>query len=108
MTETPATSTVGSSELAKQLEQVSGKALTWLDDVLSQPVDPECGSLLRAQASAAQTALNAQLRADAQRMRAERQDRALERLIEAIRSQEGLVPKTEGRSLSTGSLGHAL
>lgn len=92
-------------QLAADLERVASKALTWLDEVLGKPIDEENAPLLRAQSSAAMTALNTQIRADSLRLRAQRQDAALDRLLAQIAAQEGRIPKTEGRPASTKSLG---
>lgn len=81
-----------SNALAAQLEALTGLAMDKLKEMLSEPLDVENGPLMRTQAAAAGIALNAQLRADALRMRAARHDRALEALIAVIQSKEGSVP----------------
>lgn len=84
------------SKLAQDLEDASGLALDWLRRVLAVPIDEEAGPLLRAQASAAQTVLNTQLRADALRLRSMRQDKVLETLAKLLREKEALVPADSG------------
>lgn len=86
------TDTAPGTKLAQELEDVSGLALAWARAVLTMPIDPELPSLMRAQMGAATTALNTQIRADALRLRAERSDKALERLVNLIASKERTVP----------------
>jgi hypothetical protein len=80
--------------LATKLEAVTVLALDKLDEVLrrTEPVDEDEARLVRSHIAAATVAVNAQLRADAIRMRAARTDKALERLIELIATKEGTVP----------------
>jgi hypothetical protein len=84
------------SRLAKALEGVSELSITKIREILELPVgtpiDEDAGRLLRAHISAAAVALNTQLRADALKLRAARDDMALERLIATIRLKEGSVP----------------
>jgi hypothetical protein len=93
----------GRNDLAQELEETARLALEWQRDVLGRGIDEENGALLRAQGQAAASALTTQIRADGQRLRAQRADRALEALIEAIRGQEA---KMERRSQHTASLGY--
>lgn len=86
------------SKLAQALETASETAIDWLQTVLARPVDDEKPGLLRAQASAAQTVLNVQLRADALRLRAQRHDKVLETLMNLVHRLEPNVP---GASRST-------
>ena len=81
-----------STALAGKLLDVTEKALDKLDAILALPIDAENGSLLRAMTTASAVAINAQLRADAMRMRAMHHDKALERLVAAIRSKELTTP----------------
>lgn len=80
--------------LATKLEALTDLALDKLDEVLrrTDPLDEDDGRLIRSQTAAAAVTLNAQLRADALRMRAARQDKALEHLIELIAAKEATVP----------------
>lgn len=80
------------NKLAHALEGISGQAIDWIAKVLSLPIDTECAPLLRAQSAAAMTALNTQLRADALRLRAAREDKALEALLFRIAEQERRIP----------------
>ena len=95
------------TKLAQQLENVSELALDWLKGVLSMPIDTECGPLLRAQSSAAMTTLNTQIRADALRLRAQRVDKTIEKLLDTIREQEARVPSDERCLPSTDLLARA-
>lgn len=80
-------------KLAQDLENVSGLAIERLADILREPVDIENGALLRAHTSAANIALNTQVRVDALRLRAQREDKALETLMELIAAKERTTPK---------------
>lgn len=93
------------TRLADQLEVVSEKSLKWLKEVLDRPIDEENSALLRAQSSAANIALNTQLRADALRLRAQRNDNALKTLIELIAAKEQSVPSVmNGSCIVTNEL----
>jgi hypothetical protein len=81
-----------STKLAGELEGAAEQSIAWWRAVLQRPIDEENGSLLRAQGVAAAAAVNAQLRADAMRLRSMRVDAALEKLIQMLASKEGKVP----------------
>lgn len=83
-----------STRIAQELQDVTELGLTWLRNVLTIPLDEENGHLLRAQGAATAVAINAQLRADAMRMRAMREDKALSRLIGLIQERRESVPDT--------------
>lgn len=91
--------------LAGKLADVTEQALDKLSELLRHPVDVENGSLLRAQATASAVAINAQLRADAMRLRAIREDRAMATLIALIASKEKGVPCDAVPALGSGQ-GH--
>jgi hypothetical protein len=55
--------------LAIELEAVTRLGLQKLDHILRLPTDPGNGNILRAQTTAAATAVNAQLRADETKMK---------------------------------------
>lgn len=93
------------SNLAAELEETAKLALAWQRQVLDLPVDTDNAGLLRAQGQAAASALTTQIRADALRLRAQRADKALEQLIEAIRAQEA---KMERRSSLMASVAEAV
>jgi hypothetical protein len=73
-----------SGELPEQLETVTRLGLRKLAKILRTPVDSSDGNLLRAQVTAAGIAINAQLRADEQRLKAKVQGDVLERLLAEI------------------------
>jgi hypothetical protein len=65
--EDPAEASVEQNILATELEAVTRLGLQKLDHILRLPTDPGNGNILRAQTTAAATAVNAQLRADGPR-----------------------------------------
>lgn len=81
-----------STALASKLEDVTEQALDKLSAILRLPIDEENGSLLRAMTTASAVAINAQLRADALRLRAMHHDKALDRLVAAIKAKELTTP----------------
>ena len=92
--------TAADETLAGKLEGVTEASIDWIGALLAVPLDIENGHLMRAQVAAAGFALNAQLRADAMRLRALRDDKALSALIAVIASKERIVPDDTGRNLS--------
>ena len=60
---------VENNALAVELEAVTRLGLQKLDHILRLPTDPANGNILRAQTTAAATAVNAQLRADETKMK---------------------------------------
>lgn len=92
-----------SNALATKLEALTDLALDKLDEVLrmTEPLDEDAARLVRSHTAAAAVTLNAQLRADALRMRAARQDKALEHLIELIAAKEATVPCVAGPDASS-------
>src|SRR5262249_16708121 len=77
---------------AAKLEALTEASIDRLREVLRLPIDADNGALLRAIVGAAGTAINAQLRADAMRLRALREDKALAALLASIAAMEGKVP----------------
>jgi hypothetical protein len=73
--------------MAGELASVAQLGLRNLRDILSAPYDYDDGPLLRAKNAAAQTALNAQLRADQDRLQP-RPDNTLAKLLQIIREEE--------------------
>ena len=67
--EDPAEASVEQNTLAIELEAVTRLGLQKLDHILRLPTDPRNGNILRAQTTAAATAVNAQLRADETKMK---------------------------------------
>ena len=77
-----------SDNLAAELAVVAELGLQNLRDILSAPIDHEDGPLLRAKNAAAQTALNAQLRADENQLRQRQSDDVFKKLLEIIAQEE--------------------
>jgi hypothetical protein len=71
-------------ELSEHLEQVTRKGLRKLSRVLMFPSDLKDGTLTRNQVTAAGIAINAQLRADEQRLRAKVSGDVLGKLLAEI------------------------
>src|SRR5262249_54859238 len=92
-----------SDDLPEALEQVTRLGLRKLARVLRMPLDPRDGNLTRSQVTAAGVAINAQLRADEQRLKAKVQGDVLERLLAAIekerKRQELGAKKDSGESV---------
>ena len=79
-------------QLARDLAGVTQSSLDWIRDILALGVDDTNSALLRAQSASAGIAINAQLRADSLRLRAAREDKALERLVKLIAEKALTVP----------------
>src|SRR5690242_14236574 len=83
-----------SDDLPAALEQVTRLGLKKLEKVLRVPLDPTDGNLVRSQVTAAIGAINAQLRADEQRLKRKAQGDVLERLLKIIEEQKKKLSKT--------------
>jgi hypothetical protein len=83
-----------SDDLPAALEQVTRLGLKKLERVLRVPLDPTDGNLVRSQVTAAIGAINAQLRADEQRLKRKAQGDVLERLLKIIEEQKKKLSKT--------------
>jgi len=83
---------VDATMLAEALERLSEISIEQLIEILRLPIDLENGHLLRAKTTAAMVGLNTQLRADHLRLRAAREDKALERLIALMQEKQLSVP----------------
>jgi hypothetical protein len=99
-----------SDDPADALEQVTRQGLRKLSRVLRVPLDATDASLTRNQITAAGIAINAQLRADEQRLRAKVQGDVLGRLlaeIEKVRRERAAEEAAahEGRAESVAALG---
>jgi hypothetical protein len=77
-----------SDDLPAALEQVTRLGLKKLERVLRVPLDPTDGNLVRSQVTAAIGAINAQLRADEQRLKAKASGDVLERLLKIIEEEK--------------------
>jgi hypothetical protein len=81
-----------SDDLPTALEQVTGLGLKKLARVLRVPLDITDGNLVRSQVTAAIGAINAQLRADEQRLKEKAKVDVLERLIKIIEEEKKKLP----------------
>jgi len=70
--------------LATELEAVTRLGLQKIGQILRLPTDPHNGNILRAQTTAAATAVNAQLRADETKMKQVQQGDILPRLLKIM------------------------
>jgi hypothetical protein len=75
---------VDKNTMAIELEAVTRLGLQKLDHILRLPTDPSNGNILRAQTTAAATAVNAQLRADETKMKQVQKGDMLAQLIEIM------------------------
>jgi len=92
-----------SNDLPDALEQVTRLGLRKLAKVLREPLDPTDASRTRNQITAAGIAVNAQLRADEQRLRAKVGTDVLERLLEAIEVERRKQEREERGELAEGA-----
>jgi hypothetical protein len=86
-----------SDELPEALERVTRLGLKKLERVLRAPLDTTDSNLTRSQVTAAGIAVNAQLRADEQRLKAKVQGDVLDRLLKAMAEEK--------KRLSSGGAG---
>ena len=86
--------------LAPELERVTWLGLQKLEQILRIPTDRSDGNLLRAQTAAAGLVVNAQLRADENRLR----HRAVDRLPELLERVAEVERKREARRTIDGTL----
>jgi hypothetical protein len=100
-----------SERLADELQCLSEESIAVLREVLgdSSPLGEDASRRVRAQITAAGIGLNTQLRADALRLRAVRQDKALERLLALIATKEASTPcdVRPGPTMELGSVASA-
>jgi hypothetical protein len=82
-----------SDDLPAALEQVTRLGLKKLAKVLRVPLDITDGNLLRSQVTAAGVAINSQLRADEQRLKAKASGDVLERLLKIMEEEKKKLPK---------------
>jgi hypothetical protein len=75
-------------ELARRLENATALGLQKLEDILKIPTDHLNGNVLRAQTAAAATAIQAQLRADENRLKTKREGDVMERLLKLINNEK--------------------
>jgi hypothetical protein len=81
-------------DLPAALEQVTRLGLKKLERILRAPLDITDGNLVRSQVTAAIGAINAQLRADEQRLRRKPQGDVLARLLKLVEEEKKKLPKS--------------
>jgi hypothetical protein len=93
---------VEQTTLAIELEAVTRLGLQTLDHILRLPTDPENGNILRAQTTAAATAVNAQLRADETKMKQVQKGDMLAQLIEIMEVERVKLMEFDRAQLEKG------
>ena len=97
--EEPAEASVEQNTLASELEAVTQLGLQKLDHILRLPTDPRNGNILRAQTTAAATAVNAQLRADETKMKQVQKGDMLAQLIAIMKVEEAKLREIDRANL---------
>jgi hypothetical protein len=82
-------------DLPAALEQVTRLGLKKLERILRAPLDITDGNLIRSQVTAAIGAINAQLRADEQRLRRKPQGDVMARLLKLIEEEKKKLPNSK-------------
>jgi hypothetical protein len=90
---------VEKNTLAIELEAVTRLGLQKLDHILRLPTDPGNGNILRAQTTAAATAVNAQLRADETKMKQAQKGDVIARLLEIMEIEEAKLMEMDRAKL---------
>jgi hypothetical protein len=90
---------VEKNTLAIELEAVTRLGLQKLDHILRLPTDPGNGNILRAQTTAAATAVNAQLKADEAKMRQVQKADVMPRLLELIEIEAAKLAEMDRANL---------
>ena len=85
--------------LATELEAVTQLGLQKLDHILRLPTDPGNGNILRAQTTAAATAVNAQLRADETKMKQAQKGDVIARLLEIMEVEQAKLMEMDRAKL---------
>jgi hypothetical protein len=80
-----------SDELPAELERVTRLGLGTIAKILKAPFDPSHGNLTRSQVTAAGIAINAQLRADEQRLRTKQTGDVFARLLKIIEEEKKII-----------------
>jgi hypothetical protein len=91
-----------SDDLPRKLEEVTRLGLKKLEKVLRAPLDVTDGNLVRSQVTAALGAVNAQLRADEQRLKAKVQGDVLERLLRVMAEERKKLAAREAEGQAEG------
>jgi hypothetical protein len=79
--------------LARKLDAVTERALDKLDELLTLPTDTQDGHRTRAQTSAANTVISAQVRVDESRLRARGQVDLLPKILEMIKEEKAALAR---------------
>jgi hypothetical protein len=95
--------TAGENTLAVELEGVTRLGLQKLDHILRLPTDPSNGNILRAQTTAAATAVNAQLRADETKMKQAQKGDVIARLLEIMEVEQAKLMEMDRAKLEKGA-----
>jgi acyl-CoA reductase-like NAD-dependent aldehyde dehydrogenase len=82
------TPTLEEGTLAAELQSVTQLGLQKIGQILRLPTDPHNGNVLRAQTTAAATAVNAQLRADETKMKQQQREDVLQELIKRMKEEK--------------------
>jgi hypothetical protein len=90
---------VEKNTLAIELEAVTRLGLQKLDHILRLPTDPSNGNILRAQTTAAATAVNAQLRADETKMKQVQKEDIIARLLKIMEVERAKLMEMERAKL---------
>jgi hypothetical protein len=90
---------VENNTLAVELEAVTRLGLQKLDHILRLPTDPGNGNILRAQTTAAATAVNAQLRADETKMKQVQKGDIIARLLEIMEVEQAKLMEMDRAKL---------
>jgi hypothetical protein len=85
--------------LAFELEALTRLGLQKLDHILRLPTDPGNGNILRAQTTAAATAVNAQLRADETKMKQVQKGDVIARLLEIMEVEQAKLMEMDRAKL---------
>jgi hypothetical protein len=88
--------------LAIELEAVTRLGLQKLDHILRLPTDPGNGNILRAQTTAAATAVNAQLRADETKMKQVQKGDILASLLKIMEIEKAKLMEMDRAKLEKG------
>jgi hypothetical protein len=89
-------------EMANELEEVTRLALRKIAQILQLPTDRTDGNVLRAQTSAAATAINAQLRADEARLRQKSEGDILDRLLKTVEAEKRRLAEEDEKRRQAG------
>jgi hypothetical protein len=87
--------------LAQELEGVTRLGLQKIGQILRLPTDPHNGNILRAQTTAAATAVNAQLKADETKMKQQQREDVFQRLLEIMERERAKLKEREEAQMNS-------